>query len=104
MNNMTLIQGQVANIEIYQSDSSATIVTLWAKNDDTGSTWNASGTYSAGTATIAITGLDTANVGTYSYQINETVPEGYVKYGAGACDDCSYGKIYICATLDGGIS
>lgn len=101
---MTFIKGSVADIEVWQHDSAATAVTLWAKNDDTNQTWHVTASYTSGVAELAITGLNTAIVGTYSYQINETVPEGYVKYGAGSCDDCGSGKIYICETFDGGIS
>lgn len=101
---ITIIQGSETNIRVVQSNSSATDVTLYAKHDENGHTFSVTDSYSDGQAVLVIEGVDTGVLGVYSYQLNETIPTGYVKYGAFGCEDCDYGKLIICESLDGGIS
>jgi hypothetical protein len=105
MRDMIFVKGGSYAIGVWQHDTEATAVTLWAKNDDTSATWHVTASYVDGYAELDITGTQTATIGTYSFQINETIPEGYAKYPSGSCPngDCGY-KIYICETIDGGIS
>jgi hypothetical protein len=106
--NEILIQGQVATFAVYRSDSDATAVTMYLKNDETGDiVVSSTGTYEYDSQYdhyIALVDFDstaTAVVGAYSAQMNETVPNGVVKYRG---RDCRSGKFIICESLDGGIS
>lgn len=103
--NITLIQGTVAGIDIYQNDTGAVSATLYMKNDETDELIFNTANYVDGVATISLDGLDTAVVGVYSYQVNENLSGGGIaKYGTFDCSDCEFGKVIICEALDGGIS
>lgn len=103
--NITLIEGTVAGIDVYQNDLSASSATLYMKNNVTSETISKTANYTDGVATIELDGMDTATPGIYSYQINENLGGGGIaKYGTFDCDECEWGKIVICEALDGGIS
>lgn len=103
MRDMIFVQGGSYAIGVFQHDDLATDVTIWFKNDDTDEIWSVTAAYVDGYAELDV--LANHPVGTYSYQVNETIPEGYAKYPSGSCPngDCGY-KAYICETFDGGIS
>lgn len=107
-NNITLIQGTVAGIDVVQNDLTATSVTIYMKNDDTQAVISKTANYTDGVATIELDGTDTSVVGVYPYQVNENLAGGGIaKYGAYDCDgdgDCEFGVIVICEAIDGGIS
>ena len=103
--NITLIEGTVANIDIYQNDPTATSATLYMRNDETDALISKTATFVNDVATIELDGNDTTTPGVYSYQVNENLSGGgMAKYGTFECADCEWGKIIICEALDGGIS
>lgn len=104
MTDMTIIQGTQLDLKVEQFDSAATSVDFIMKNDDTDVVYTTNATYTAGEAQIHISGLKTAIVGTYSYQLNENTPTGKTKYGVSNCVECEFGKVYICEALDGAVS
>ena len=104
--NFTILQASLKRLKFLQSQPDATSVTLVMRNDDTLATASYTENYISGEAVVELTGLDTAIVGVYSYQVNENTPDGIIKYGDLNCDgdDCAYGKIIICEALDGFVS
>lgn len=103
--NITLIEGTVSNIDIYQNDPTATSATLYMRNDETNALISKTAPFVNDVATIELDGNDTTTPGVYSYQVNENLGGGGIaKYGTFECEDCEWGKIIICEALDGGIS
>ena len=99
--NFIIIQGSIKRIKFYQSTDDATEVTLVMKNNETLSITSFTESYVNGEAIIELSGSDTSIYGEYSYQINETVTGGLIKYGVTDCNgECEYGIITICESLD----
>lgn len=104
--NFIIIQGSLHRMKFYRGAADATSVTLYMKNVETDAVQSFTENYSDGVAVVEIPPAYTAVAGTYSYQINESTPDGAIKYRTGDCsgDDCVYGIITICESLDGVVS
>lgn len=97
--NITILSGTLLRLKFLQSAGDATSVTLIVKDDVTGVVDTYTESYADGEATIEVTNTD---AGIYSYQINENTPDGTLKYRTGECkgEDCNFGKIISCESLD----
>lgn len=102
--NIVILQGSIHNIAIERDDSTATSATFIMKNDDTNAVITVTDNYVDGTALIELTGIHTAVVGTYSYQINENTPDGKIKHGDIDMANLELGKVFIIESLDGAVS
>lgn len=100
--NMIILQGSVQRYKFVRGAADATAVSMILKNIDTEVVSTFTASYSSGVAVVELGEEDTAVVGTYQYQVNETTPDGTIKYRTGDCggDDCIFGIITICESLD----